>query len=135
MQETALAFLLLFSTFAWAAGDPNPAEYAVDVSSSQVDRNGTYHGTQGLRVVIDGKKYELRSEVAINRVLALGDYKAKLVQDERKTTYDSVQVCRHAPRHHVPVPPAALERRPGILHASSCPRRTTLIWPRFDSVG
>jgi hypothetical protein len=45
-----------------------------------------------LSVVIHSKKYELRSEVAINRLLALGDYKAKLVQDERKTTYDSVQV-------------------------------------------
>jgi hypothetical protein len=94
MKKTALAFLLLLSTFAWTAGDPNPAEYTVNVhvSSSQVDTNGTYNGTQGLSVVIHSKKYELRSEVAINRLLALGDYKAKLVQDEHKTTYDSVQV-------------------------------------------
>jgi hypothetical protein len=45
-----------------------------------------------LKVVINGKKYELKSGSVKNVVLALGDYKAKLVQDEHKTAYDSLQV-------------------------------------------
>jgi hypothetical protein len=82
--------ILLFSALAWAGGDPNPAKYTVNVhvSSSNIDLNGT----QVLDVVIDGKKYELRSELPIRRVLTLGDYKAKLVTNEHKTPYESFQV-------------------------------------------
>ena len=89
MKKITLAILLL-SALAWAGGDPNPAEYTVNVhvSSSSIDPNGT----QALDVVIDGKKYELRSELPIGRVLALGDYRAKLVTNEHKTAYDSFQV-------------------------------------------
>jgi hypothetical protein len=81
--------ILLFSPLALAAGGPNPAEYTVNVhvSSSSMDA----HGTQLLDVVIDGKKYELRSELPIGRLLALGDYKAKLVTN-RKAAYESFQV-------------------------------------------
>jgi hypothetical protein len=91
VKKITLAILLLISALAWAGGDPNPADYTINVhvSSSRVDIK---YGTQGLNVVIDGKKYELRSELVINRVLALGDYKAKLVQDQHKTTYDSLHV-------------------------------------------
>jgi hypothetical protein len=89
VKKITLAILLL-SALAWAGGDPNPAEYTVNVhvSSSSIDPNGT----QALDVVIDGKKYELRSELPIGRVLALGDYRAKLVTNEHKTAYDSFQV-------------------------------------------
>jgi len=82
--------ILLFSALAWAGGDPNPAEYTVNVhvSSSNIDLNGT----QMLDVVIDGKKYELRSELPIRRLLTLGDYKAKLVTKDHKTEYESFQV-------------------------------------------
>jgi hypothetical protein len=82
--------ILLFSALAWAGGDPNPAEYTVNVhvSSSNIDLNGT----QMLDVVIDGKKYELRSELPIRRLLTLGDYKAKLVTKDHKTAYESFQV-------------------------------------------
>jgi hypothetical protein len=45
-----------------------------------------------LGVVIDGKNYNLQSEIALYFLLALGDYKAKLVKDEHKTTYDSLQI-------------------------------------------
>ena len=45
-----------------------------------------------MNVVINGKKYELMSGSIKNLVLALGDYKAKLVQDEHKNAYDSLQV-------------------------------------------
>ncbi|MGD0467992.1 MAG: hypothetical protein ABSA54_06435 [Terriglobales bacterium] len=89
MKKITLA-ILLFSALAWAGGDPNPAEYTVNVhvSSSNIDLNGT----QMLDVVIDGKKYELRSELPIRRLLTLGDYKAKLVTKDHKTAYESFQV-------------------------------------------
>ena len=44
-----------------------------------------------LHVVIDGKKYELQSVFDMGGVLALGDYKAKLVKDEHRGS-DSLQV-------------------------------------------
>jgi len=91
VKKITLAILLFLSAHAWAGEIPNPAEYSINVhvSSSSIDLNV---GTQALDVVIDGKKYELRSVLPMNRVLALGDYKAKLVQDQHKTTYDSFQV-------------------------------------------
>jgi len=48
--------------------------------------------TQNLRVVIDGKKYELRAD-ALGHValLNLADYKAKLIEDVHKTTYQTTQ--------------------------------------------
>jgi hypothetical protein len=81
--------ILLFSPTALAAGGPSPTEYTVNVhvSSSSMDP----HGSQLLDVVIDGKKYELKSELPIGRLLALGDFKAKLVAN-RKTAYQSFQV-------------------------------------------
>jgi len=81
--------ILLFSALAWAAGGLNPAEYTVNVHVSSSSMGP--HGTQLLGVVIDGKKYELQSEQAIGRLLALGDYKAKLATN-RKTAYESFQV-------------------------------------------
>lgn len=45
-----------------------------------------------LDVVIASKKYELRSELSIVHLLALGDYKAKLVKNDHNTAYDSLQV-------------------------------------------
>ncbi len=91
VKKITLTILLLISALAWAGGDPNPAEYTINVhvSSSRIDIE---RGFQVLNVLIDGKKYELGSELRISRLLALGDYKAKLVQDEHKTTYDSYQV-------------------------------------------
>jgi len=91
VNRITLAIVLLGSVFAWAGAEPNPAEYTVNVhvSSSSIDIE---RGYQVLNVVIDGKKYELGSELRIGRLLALGDYKARLVKDEHKTTYDSLQV-------------------------------------------
>ena len=97
MKKIAVAFLLLFATFAWAAADPNPAEYTtnVHVSSSLLVvevPNGVALDYQVLNVVINGKKYELMSSSVKNVLLAIGDYKAKLVQDEHKTAYDSLRL-------------------------------------------
>jgi hypothetical protein len=71
-------------------GDPTPDDYTINihVSSSSIATGGG----QDLSVVIDGKKYELACECATGTLLALGDFKAKLVKDEHKTTYDSIRV-------------------------------------------
>ena len=53
---------------------------------------------QRLSVLIDGKKYELEAPATLRAnlqagvtLLALGDYKARLVQDVHKTAYESSQ--------------------------------------------
>lgn len=91
MKKIALAAFLFLSVCVWAGANPNPAEYTINVhvTSSNVAVNLGY---QVLDVVIDGKKYKLGSELRIGHLLALGDYKAKLVENQHQTTYDSVQV-------------------------------------------
>jgi hypothetical protein len=90
VKKITVAILLLASVFAWAGAEPNPAEYTVNihVSSSSIADGGR----QQLSVVIEGKNYALESEISPYLLLALGDYKAKLVKDEHKTTYDSAQI-------------------------------------------
>ena len=68
MKKVTLVFLLSFATFAWAAAEPNPEEYAtnVHVSSSRLVvevPNGIALDDQVLNVVINGKKYELSRPV------------------------------------------------------------------------
>jgi hypothetical protein len=91
MHKLTLAILLLLPTFAHAS-DPKPADYTITihVSATRIASAGT--GVQDLDVIIDAKKYELNSDRAVGQLLALGDYKAKLVEDSHKTTYDSYQV-------------------------------------------
>lgn|ERR1035438_274809 len=87
------ALLFVFSVFAWAGSNPNPAEYIVTVhvsKSRMVPEAGARF--QRLDVIIDGKKYELESETAINVLLSLGDYKAKIVRDDHKVPYDSNKI-------------------------------------------
>jgi hypothetical protein len=94
MKKITLAALLLFSAFAWAGDKPNPADYTVNVhvtASRMVSERDYNIDVQKLNVVINGKKYELESG-GEGTLLALGDYKAKLVKDEHKGTYDSLQV-------------------------------------------
>jgi hypothetical protein len=87
--KIAIAIVLLASALAWAGTDPDPTDYTVNVhvSSSSKDDKGILI----LNVVIDEKKYALSGYVS-GMLLALGDYKAKLVKDEHKTTYGSFQV-------------------------------------------
>jgi hypothetical protein len=90
MNKLPLAILLLISTFTWAA-DPDPVDYTINVhvTTSRLVLEGTAIArTQVLNVTIDGKKYELEGG-AVNVLLALGNYKAKVVKDEHKTAYDS----------------------------------------------
>jgi hypothetical protein len=88
MKTIALpAMLLLLSAFAWAGSPPNPADYTINVHVSRSRNRGD---TQRLDVIISGKKYELQRPF-YQAVLALGDYKAKVVQDQHKEAYDSVE--------------------------------------------
>lgn len=94
MKKLALTMLLMLSSIAWAAGDPNPADYTVNVhvsSSKMVVEANSVVVDQELEVLINGRKYELRAS-GPNALLALGDYKAKLVRDDHRTPYDSYQV-------------------------------------------
>ncbi len=102
MKITALFVLLLLATFSWAA--TNSEEYSINVHVSSSSWRmapsilSTYEPVQRLAVTMDGKKYELEAAAPLraNReagvtLLALGDYKAKLVQDVHRTTYESSQ--------------------------------------------
>jgi hypothetical protein len=95
MKPFVLLVLLMVSTFVWAA--PNPDEYPINVhvtSSYFVASPGIFDGSvtvQKLCVVIDGKKYELTALATKAGLVALGDYKARLMQDEHKTAYESSQ--------------------------------------------
>jgi hypothetical protein len=86
VKKIALA-VLLFSAFAWAAPPPNPADYTINIHVSRTRNTGS----QRLDAVIDGRKYELQCYCA-QGILALGNYKAKLIRDEHKNLYDSIQV-------------------------------------------
>jgi len=90
VKKITLAVLLLAAALAWAGGEPNPADYTINVHvrSSSIATGGR----QDLNVVIGGKNYELLCECAPGTLLALGDYKAKLVKDEHKNGYDLLQV-------------------------------------------
>jgi hypothetical protein len=87
--------VLLLSVFGFS--QRNPADYAINVhvSSSRLDINFACKAickSQRLTVMIEGKKYELQSVRFADTVLAVGDYKAKLVEDSHKTPYESYQV-------------------------------------------
>jgi O-acetylhomoserine/O-acetylserine sulfhydrylase-like pyridoxal-dependent enzyme len=82
VKKTTLVVLLILSTFAWAKPIPNPADYTINVHVSK-----SYFGERGsqmVKAVIDGKKYELVARPDYPMLLALGDYKAKLVKDEHR---------------------------------------------------
>jgi hypothetical protein len=76
----------------WSGPGEIPIWPSTPSTSTSVHRAWSLKGTQALDVVMDGKNEELRSELPIGRLLALGDYKAKLVTNEHPTAYDSFQV-------------------------------------------
>jgi hypothetical protein len=77
-----LLFVSLFVPLAGATSDSADYPITVHVSSSQL-----YAGSLQLNVVIEGKKYCLSG--GYGAVLSPGDYKAKLVKDEHKTSYET----------------------------------------------
>jgi hypothetical protein len=88
MKKMALALLLLCSALGWAGTEPNPADYTVSVHVSSSRWNG--HDPLRLKVIIDGKKYELQASDLESPLLAPGDYKAKSLPVRAKDahTYD-----------------------------------------------
>ena len=96
MKKITVAILLLLFACTWAGSkpyptDPNPADYTTTVHVSACHLSFVSLTTlQNLDVVINGKAYQLQA-ISNDGVLALGDYKAKLVQDVHKTAYESSQ--------------------------------------------
>jgi hypothetical protein len=90
MKKAAVFVLLLFATLAPAA--PAPDEYSINVHvTSSYRRVGAGDDTgQQMDAVIGGKKYQL-SAGGNGFLLATGDYKAKLLKDDHKTSYESYQ--------------------------------------------
>jgi hypothetical protein len=89
VKKTILAVLLFLSAFAWSKDTPVPSNDTINVHVSKSCIGA--HGEQRLDVTIDGKKYELAA-TGNGWLLALGDYKAKLVKDAHRGTYDSFQI-------------------------------------------
>ncbi len=90
MKGSALLVLLLLATSAICAQKPDAYSINIHVRSSYfLHANGVV--SQMLDVTIDGKKYQLVG-IQTGELLALGDYKAKLIKDEHRTTYESDQV-------------------------------------------
>jgi hypothetical protein len=74
-KKRVLVVLLLFSALAWAGSEPNSADYAINVHVNSARVNG--RGAIRLKVVINGKKYELEGIDAESSLLVPGDYKAR----------------------------------------------------------
>lgn len=94
MRNISALFLLL-SALCWAQSNSGEYSINVHVTSSEwivVPSSIGPLAAQKLKVVINGKKYELEAD-AKGRValLALGDYKAKLIEDVHKNNYESSQ--------------------------------------------
>jgi len=103
MRKIALCVLLL-TAFSFSGAGPNTDEYSINVhvsSSRWVMEPAMLIGPQPVQrisVIIDGKNYELEAPATLRAnlqagvtLLALGDYKARLVQDVHKTAYESSQ--------------------------------------------
>ena len=94
MKHLALALLLFCSALCWASTAADDYNVNVHVSASRLVRNpGSQGRSQSVTVIMDGKKYELESLDFPNALLALGDYKARLVKDQHWAgPYDSYRV-------------------------------------------
>ena len=97
MKKALLVILLLAPLFAWAE-KPNPTDYTTDIHV-QSSRLVMYYGdvtqgssvnswTQDLSAVIGGKKYELLGSIKGTYLLRVGSYKAKILKEETKGTYE-----------------------------------------------
>ncbi len=94
MKKLLFTLLLLMPALVCQAKEkpaPNPADYTVSVhvQSSRLvyeDRFARYK--QDLTVLIDGKKYDLYDSEYHNDLLRVGDYKAKIVEDENNHSFE-----------------------------------------------
>ncbi len=97
MKKVTLYLILIFGAVSWAA--PNPDDYSINLhvtASHWIVMPGTGSGMyQELTGTVDGKKYTFIGEEVLTThslsVLAPGDYKAKLVRDIHKNTFQFSQ--------------------------------------------
>lgn len=96
-MKTILALTLLFSLPLFAASPSADYNINIHVSQSRIGTDcgsafkgsSTCESVQQLSVLVDGAKYELESKTLLPKgVVALGDYKAKLVKDQQKPTHE-----------------------------------------------
>jgi len=102
MKKVVVVSLLamLLSGFSFAEKKPavaNPADFAINVHvvESRMSIDLVPCAQRLLTVIINQKKYEVWSPTKCTDgkgVLALGDYKAKLVKDVHPTAYQSLQI-------------------------------------------
>ena len=90
------ALVLLLTATCWGQADATQYPITVHVSSSHWVVEQTSIGLRGyqkLNVMIDGKKLECKAEVPSGRptLLGLGEYRAKLVEDVHRHSYESIQ--------------------------------------------
>lgn len=90
-----LAFLL-FLFCAGVFGQSKPQDYpiTVHVTASRIVEEAWFKDSrsmQKLNATIDGKKYELESN-SNSLLLRIGDYKAKLIEDQPRNGYELRQV-------------------------------------------
>jgi hypothetical protein len=94
MKKISLLFVMLLAALVSQAQTLDDYPITVHVSSARTilvpAGNMGAVQYQQLNVTINGKKYELRA-VSDGSLLTLGDYKAKLVENKRKTAYESLQ--------------------------------------------
>jgi hypothetical protein len=96
MTKPILALSLLLSLPLFAASSSADYNLNIHVSETRIgvdcgvsSGNSSCKSVQQLSAVIDGAKYELESETYFPKgIVALGDYKAKLVQDQEKPTHE-----------------------------------------------
>ena len=95
MTKTVLALSLLFSLPLFAQSPSADYNLNIHVSESRIGTvcgpvfNTSCDSLQELSVLIDGAKYELESKTVLTKgIVALGDYKAKLVKDQQKPTHE-----------------------------------------------
>lgn len=96
MKHSLMVLVLLFSGSLSATPPPKAAEYNIKVhvsASRSVRHSDSAFRYQYLDVIIDGKKYELESILAVGDLLMLGNYKARLITDQQgRGDYDSRRV-------------------------------------------
>jgi len=90
MKKVIFAILLAVPALALGEKAPNPADYtiAVHVQSSRLADEIGLTRAQILKVVIDGKKYQLESNLGGLDLLRVGDYKAKVLHDKHTRAYE-----------------------------------------------
>lgn len=92
MKHFTVALGILFLAAACAAQKPDPSQYpiVVHVSASQLESIGI-NEFQTLTVTIGAKHYLLWGGLISGNMLDPGDYPARLILDEHKTSYVSSQ--------------------------------------------